>query len=463
MCKGIMWRAVALVILVAGASAAARPAAAYNGTHLELVETIPDENSWGFSIGPGHLDKVLENGTEIHATWTELPQSFDATGFKITLTVSGQIPVTPEHDRDGLQFSGGISSYDTTVQRAKDPQFQVHEGESLSDSQEYAIAFDPQRYPPGTSVTIGVGVRGGIAYSGITYRYRVVDGGSAPANGAIVAELVDCPPAVTISELPSVFCHLKISGFRHNTADPVEVVLPSAIDMQGNHGNGLQLPQTAGALDVSRMDDPYMWGVTIFACPGQQGAAVSCNGTGAAPGPLSAPIVVRQQGAGETQVMLNITAVAGPNSVVGNGTGTAVTSTSVAAGPGQIGARIECPGTIFISALPSLNCHIVITGWLKDTKAPVRVSLPGSRDDFGNHSNGIQIIGQGEEDHFEWDNDTEHSWGIFVFACPGQSSAGVNCYDAATTPGVQALMILVEQDGLEPADLTFMIDAQPHP
>jgi hypothetical protein len=75
----------------------------------------------------------------------------------------------------------------------------------------------------------------------------------------------------------------------------------------------------------------------------------------------------------------------------------------------------------------------------------------------------MQVMGSGEEDHFEWDNDQSHSWGLSVFACPGQNTTGANCYESVTTPGVQAVPVLVEQDGLAPANITLMIDAQPHP
>ncbi len=62
-----------------------------------------------------------------------------------------------------------------------------------------------------------------------------------------------------------------------------------------------------------------------------------------------------------------------------------------------------------------------------------RVSLPR-----------IQVLGRGSEDVFNWD-EPSHSWGLFVFACPGQQGAGANCYNSLTPPGPVAVPIIVRQ------------------
>lgn len=449
--------------LLAGLVATA-PAVAQDAVRLELVETVPPEiTESDMTVAPGKIAFIAPQIEGI-STWTEIPQSIDLSGFTVTLGVSGRIAANPNQPQTRVPMATSLSGagFTTTPSPAR-VEIKIGYGEGDSASSDVNIVPDAD-LTDGQIVELRVGADIGTG-AFFLYRYRVSNGGTPPPGGdnQIVAEVADCPATIVISELPSTTCHLRISGFRHNTADPVQVILPSAMDGMGNHGNGLQVVITASAMDVSLMDDPHLWAVTLFACPGQQGAGVMCNGTGAAPGLLSVPIVVRQEGAGETQVMLGITAVAGKNSVLGNGTGAAVTSTSVPAGPGQIGARIDCPGIIFISALPSLNCHVVITGWLKDTDAPVRVLFPATIDEFGNHANGIQVVGGGEEDHYEWDNEDSHSWGFFVFACPGQSSTGANCNQSTTTPGVQSVAVIVEQDGLAPASITLMIDAQPHP
>ncbi|MCC6920068.1 MAG: hypothetical protein IT548_12765 [Alphaproteobacteria bacterium] len=424
---------------------------------IELAETVaPTPSEAGMTVTEGRIAFTAHFG-EVEFTWSAIPKVIGPDGFTVTLAARGRLDAKQGESQSPPMATVFYGTGFTTEPDLAQAEIQLTPGEESRKTQEVRVRPDPG-LKDGDDFEITVGSSLGGIYR---YRYRV--GMGAAPGGQITAQLVDCPATIVISELPSLTCHLSIAGFRHNTADPVQVILPSAIDLGGNHGNGLQLANSAGALDVSRMDDPHLWSLTLFACPGQKGAGVNCHDTGAAPGPLSVPIVVRQEGAGEAQVMLAITAVAGRNSVLGKGGGEAVTSTSVAAAPGQIGARIDCPGTIFISALPSLNCHVVITGWRKDTADPVRVLFPESLDAFGNHANGLQLSGQGEEDHFEWDNDESHDWGFFVFACPGQSSTGADCFDSTATPGIKTARVVVEQDGLAAAELEFRIDAQPHP
>ena len=124
-----------------------------------------------------------------------------------------------------------------------------------------------------------------------------------------------------------------------------------------------------------------------------------------------------------------------------------------------LAARLDCPDTIVISALPSLNCHILISGWRRNTADPVEVLFPAAIDTFGNHAIGIQIPqGPGAEDIFNWD-DPEHSWGLFVFACPSQQNTGANCYDSVTLPGSVSVPIIVRQKGQQDVNLTLTLNA----
>ena len=124
----------------------------------------------------------------------------------------------------------------------------------------------------------------------------------------------------------------------------------------------------------------------------------------------------------------------------------------------RLAAMLECDSdTITISALPSLNCHIVFTSWRRNTADPVIVSFPDERDTFGNHDNGIQLSGRGNEDIFNWDR--PHRWGLFVFACPSQRNTGANCYDFWTVPGLATIHVRVEQAGTEPLDLQLTLNA----
>lgn len=123
---------------------------------------------------------------------------------------------------------------------------------------------------------------------------------------------------------------------------------------------------------------------------------------------------------------------------------------------GRLAASLDCPGSIVISALPSLNCHINITSFERNTATPVEVIFPDQLDTFGNHANGIQLDGDGQNDVFNWDQ--SYSWGFFVFACAGQQGTGANCYDNLTEPGMQSVRIIVKQ-GAQQVPLTLMINA----
>lgn len=121
----------------------------------------------------------------------------------------------------------------------------------------------------------------------------------------------DCVPLnITISELPSRSCTINIAGFRRNTADPVEVVLPNAVDGFGNHANGIQI-NFAGQAQTYDWPDTYRWGIFVFACPGQRGTGANCYNSVTAPGTTTVPIIVRQRGAGQATVMLQVNARGG--------------------------------------------------------------------------------------------------------------------------------------------------------
>jgi hypothetical protein len=128
---------------------------------------------------------------------------------------------------------------------------------------------------------------------------------------------------------------------------------------------------------------------------------------------------------------------------------------------GTLAATLECDSdTIVISALPSLNCHIVFTSWRRNTADPVEVSFPTELDTFGNHANGIQLNGRGSEDVFNWNS--PHNWGLFVFACPSQQGTGANCYGSVTTPGPVSVPIRVTQKGTQPLNLMLTLNAVAH-
>lgn len=451
--------AIATILLFGRPDGGAALAGEEEGALYTLVETKPDEPwKWDFpTIADGslvqHADPA-QGGYHVTYNWTPAPQTVGADGFDMTFSVTV--------DATGHDMFAGLGGHGDGFLAEPSPgilEINLPGGGHKSDA--LTVRFTPRGVlEVGQTFEFYVGATNG---PGVTYVYRVDRKGTLQ-TGELTASITDCPTEITISELPSVNCHITISGFRHATADPVQVILPAALDLGGNHGNGIQLHETAGELSVYNMSDPYQWGMFIFACPGQPGAGVNCNGTATPPGSVSVPIIVRQKGRADARLRLSMTAVAGPNSVTGGatGSGTAVASVGQPAGPGQLGAEIVCPGAITISALPSLNCRIVISGWVRNTAAPVKLTLPSATDTFGNHANGIQIVTQAEEDVANWDG-SSHDWGMFVFACPGQSSAGANCNGSITSPGVQTTTIQVEQTGMLPAVIQLVIDAQARP
>lgn len=127
--------------------------------------------------------------------------------------------------------------------------------------------------------------------------------GRTPCGSRLSATLDCAPLSINRAELPSRNCHILISGFRRNTADPVEVILPEARDGFGNHANGIQITG-AGSTSTSGWPDSYSWGLFIFACPSQRGTGANCYSSAAALGPFSVPIIIRQRGAGEVRINL---------------------------------------------------------------------------------------------------------------------------------------------------------------
>jgi hypothetical protein len=130
-----------------------------------------------------------------------------------------------------------------------------------------------------------------------------------------------------------------------------------------------------------------------------------------------------------------------------------------------LAARVECQSdTIMISALPSLPCDIVISGW-SYSSYPVEVLLPGVVDGWGNQANGLQSVQNGQygaQDPTSWTR-PEYRWSLPVFACPSQDTTGANCQDFITIPGLPVSMpIVVRQKGQVDVNLTLVLNAVAH-
>ena len=315
----------ALILLgatVAALSLAAAPnaALAQDGPYFQLVETVPEDpgadERWTVSdgritLGPG----PGRNDYSAVMTWSAPPASFDKAGFTITLGIEGHA------NPNRIYMGTGIGSTDFTFD--KDPAGidvsvpDAQPGGSESRSASIDILVTPPAFASdGAIVEFRVGAYYGY---GVTYRYQVSDtpvvgnddddgGDDGDQDGPLVVE-VDCPTEIVIGQLPSLNCHLLISGFRHNTADPVEVIVPGALDFYGNHANGIQTLQLAGAEDVFNWDEPRSWGFFVFACTGPNIGA-NCYDSMAVPGPATIEVIVQQKGLAPVRVMLLFNVVA---------------------------------------------------------------------------------------------------------------------------------------------------------
>ena len=269
---------------------------------LELVEVEPYDGWWGEWSLAGDTHMVMKNELDRYAaeaTWTPPPAVFDDKGFWLTMNIT----VTGKSD----PLDGGIfANPNGLVFEPPDPNiygYRVEPGQSESRSST-ALVRPPVGLKVGQRVYLNIGVQGGPS---VTYHYVVTTAG----GGAGLRVTHDCPPEIVISALPSVNCHLIISGWRRNTADPIRVTLPFALDTFGNHANGLQAVG-AGEEDVFEWDEPYLWGFFFFACPAQPGTGANCYDSITQPGRVGAPIVVQQGDDLPIRIDVNFTAVPHP-------------------------------------------------------------------------------------------------------------------------------------------------------
>ena len=279
---------------------------------LELVEVkLPESPPPGFSVSSGAISWIQPNWSG-QFTWNVPPQRVDASGFTLTLNAAAQATA------GNFNAETSASSDGFTFEPAE-PRIGAFANAGESKSQSMAVKVTPiAGLSPGSMVTLNIGAS---FYTGVDYIYRVADfsvggddGGSddggGDGNDRRLAASLDCPSSIIISELPSLNCHIVITSWRHS-ADPVEVILPDALDAYGNHANGIQLLQAAGSQDVFNWTAPYLWGMFVFACPSQDNTGANCFGSVTAPSLQSVNIIVRQ-GSDEVQLRLDINAIPRP-------------------------------------------------------------------------------------------------------------------------------------------------------
>ena len=128
----------------------------------------------------------------------------------------------------------------------------------------------------------------------------------------------------------------------------------------------------------------------------------------------------------------------------------------------MLSASVDCDAAeIVMSALPSVPCHIYVSGWKRNTADTVFVDTPDVIDGWGNHANGLQTIGAATQgDVFEWAEPTK-VLPFALFACPSQDNAGGNCYGNAAVPGPASVRFIVRQgDQSVEIALTILIVAR---
>ena len=267
---------------------------------LELVEVKPDDPWGGWAhAGDGHMVQDDSYGRYgLDATWTPPPAVIDDAGFALTMTVTAK--GLSEHTYAGIGANSDGLLFDPF---APSLSFKVEAGESATQTIT-AYVRPREGLEAGQRIRLSIGPN---TAPGVSYFYQVTTGG----GGGWLRATHDCPAEIVISALPSVNCHLILSGWRRNTADPVRVLLPQALDTYGNHANGIQV-LGQGEEDVFNWDEPRSWGLFIFACPAQQGTGANCYDNVTVPGPVSVPILVQQGDDPPVRVDLDFTAVPHP-------------------------------------------------------------------------------------------------------------------------------------------------------
>ncbi len=294
------------------------PARAEAAIALEVVEVVPDPANPGQFpvVSDGHIQMidVYYGNFSADYTWSAPPGRIGPEGFTLTLEVHAQNK-TAGGLTAGTTASGNGFAFDPgeAVAWAR-----VAGGQPGSASGSLSVTVRPADYlSEGATAELRIGAAWG---AGVVYRYRAVagDGGGGGSGGGggggpgsrVLGATLDCDSGtIVISALPSLNCHIRIRGWQRNTADPVFVELPDALDTFGNHANGIQVHTGVGQQDVFNWDEPeYSWGIFVFACPSQPGTGANCYGSVTVPGTPSVPIIVRQGGQA-VPLTLTLTAV----------------------------------------------------------------------------------------------------------------------------------------------------------
>ena len=300
------------------------------GPYLTLIETVADPvknwaGNWTAQDGAVTNDLYGDGSYATQHTWSSPPAQIDAAGFTLSMQVAGSLKSECAPMFAGTQMSSGSFEFGPNpasvgIDLVPPPNCNNSQGRRGNKSGSFTAK-------PIAGLADGqvVELKLSAAYGpGMTYRYRVSassdgsgdgtdDDGTTTTDDHLAAH-IECPPTIVISELPSLNCHIVITSWRRNTADPVEVILPNALDFYGNHSNGIQLLQAAGEQDVFNWDAPYRWGMFVFACDSQSGTGANCFGSSSTPGVLATVRIIVAQGDEQIELLLTITPLARPGS-----------------------------------------------------------------------------------------------------------------------------------------------------
>ena len=311
----------ALAVLAFGFAAVAQDIV-YKRIGIELDPTNPMQ----VEAADGHakvVDPDYGNWGSEH-TWNSPPEVIGPEGFSLTISVQGFAKASTL--RPGTSF--GASGFDVSPMP---PEVFADVPAQGSNGASATFTLVPNALVAGSRADIKIGAAFG---GGARYIYEAVDrsqagggegeggnggdgGGVGGDDNPVLAARVECPSdTIMVSALPSLSCEIVISGWR-TSADPVEVVLPAVVDGWGNQVNGLQSVQNGqtNAQDALNWTRPeYRWWLPVFACPSQDHTGANCEDFITTPGvPVNMPIIVRQRGQVDVNIMLVLNTVAHNN------------------------------------------------------------------------------------------------------------------------------------------------------
>jgi len=318
---------LALVLSLFAPSAAT----AQQGPSLTLIETLPDDGKlWGgnWTVNDGALALDLNGGTyRSQFAWSVPPAQIVPAGFDMTLNVAGQVtsectPLYAGTGASGVSFEITPDPARADVNLVPPPNCDLQTPAAGSGS--VTVHVTPRNsLGDGEIVELKVGAAFG---PGVTYRYRV----SNPPPVVVVdppvidppvvdppaeerlAFTIECPTDIVISQQPALQCAIVFTSWRRNTATPVDVSLPGAIDFFGNHANGIQLTTIVGNEDVFNWVAPHRWLFSVFACPSRDNVGFNCYDNVTTPGTGIPVSIIVRQGDDIVPVTLTFDAIAGP-------------------------------------------------------------------------------------------------------------------------------------------------------